>query len=126
MQSIRRPKLFWVSACAPLASVIISTLLVYLFKAQNHGISIVRTETSERNFVKEFCFESCLCNRVTIKDFFVNLFTTDWAAQVWPESPLMGQATVRHNIFRPHHEDWPCHWNHLSYGMAHHRLVFLS
>nr|QHD26884.1 sulfate transporter 3-3 [Saccharum hybrid cultivar] len=39
--SIRWPKLFWVSACAPLTSVIISTLLVYLFKAQNHGISII-------------------------------------------------------------------------------------
>ncbi|KAL6651903.1 hypothetical protein ACP70R_010828 [Stipagrostis hirtigluma subsp. patula] len=39
--SMRWPKLFWVSACAPLASVIISTLLVFLFKAQNHGISII-------------------------------------------------------------------------------------
>ncbi|CAO2044019.1 unnamed protein product [Urochloa humidicola] len=39
--SLRWPKLFWVSACAPLASVIISTLLVFLFKAQNHGISII-------------------------------------------------------------------------------------
>ncbi|ONM12877.1 anti-sigma factor antagonist domain of sulfate transporter91 [Zea mays] len=39
--SIRWPKLFWVSACAPLASVTISTLLVFLFKAQNHGISII-------------------------------------------------------------------------------------
>ncbi|KAK8938164.1 putative sulfate transporter 3.3 [Platanthera guangdongensis] len=39
--STRRPKLFWVSAGAPLASVILSTLLVYLFKAQNHGISII-------------------------------------------------------------------------------------
>nr|CAB3488500.1 unnamed protein product [Digitaria exilis] len=39
--SIKWPKLFWVSACAPLASVIISTLLVFLLKAQNHGISII-------------------------------------------------------------------------------------
>ncbi|TVU16386.1 hypothetical protein EJB05_39945, partial [Eragrostis curvula] len=39
--SLRWPRLFWVSACAPLASVIISTLVVFLFKAQNHGISII-------------------------------------------------------------------------------------
>ncbi|KAG0456156.1 hypothetical protein HPP92_023944 [Vanilla planifolia] len=37
----RRPKLFWVSAGSPLASVILSTILVFLFKAQNHGISII-------------------------------------------------------------------------------------
>nr|CAD1817166.1 unnamed protein product [Ananas comosus var. bracteatus] len=39
--SLKRPKLFWVSAGAPLACVILSTLLVFLFKAQNHGISII-------------------------------------------------------------------------------------
>ncbi|KAM0948691.1 putative SLC26A/SulP transporter, STAS domain, sulfate anion transporter, STAS domain superfamily [Dioscorea sansibarensis] len=39
--SMKKPKLFWVSAGAPLASVIISTLLVFLFRAQNHGISII-------------------------------------------------------------------------------------
>ncbi|XP_052152890.1 probable sulfate transporter 3.3 [Oryza glaberrima] len=39
--SMKWPKLFWVSACAPLACVIVSTLLVFLFKAQKHGISII-------------------------------------------------------------------------------------
>ncbi|XP_006826848.3 probable sulfate transporter 3.3 [Amborella trichopoda] len=39
--SMRKPKLFWVSAAAPLASVIISTLLVFAFKAQKHGISVI-------------------------------------------------------------------------------------
>ncbi|KAI3453127.1 hypothetical protein Pfo_009790 [Paulownia fortunei] len=39
--SIRKPKLFWVSAGAPLVSVILSTLLVFAFKAQNHGISVI-------------------------------------------------------------------------------------
>ncbi|KAF5727666.1 sulfate transporter 3.3 family protein [Tripterygium wilfordii] len=39
--SIKRPKLFWVSAGAPLVSVILSTLLVFAFKAQNHGISVI-------------------------------------------------------------------------------------
>lgn len=41
LQSIKKPKLFWVSAGAPLASVLLSTLLVFAFKAQNHGISVV-------------------------------------------------------------------------------------
>uniref|UniRef100_A0A0D9WAF1 STAS domain-containing protein n=1 Tax=Leersia perrieri TaxID=77586 RepID=A0A0D9WAF1_9ORYZ len=39
--SMKWPKLFWISACAPLACVIVSTLLVFLFKAQKHGISII-------------------------------------------------------------------------------------
>ncbi|XP_043702011.1 probable sulfate transporter 3.3 [Telopea speciosissima] len=39
--SLKKPKLFWVSAGAPLASVILSTLLVFAFKAQNHGISVI-------------------------------------------------------------------------------------
>ncbi|KAL2518835.1 putative sulfate transporter 3.3 [Abeliophyllum distichum] len=39
--SMRKPKLFWVSAGAPLLSVMLSTLLVFAFKAQNHGISVI-------------------------------------------------------------------------------------
>ncbi|KAE8698997.1 putative sulfate transporter 3.4 [Hibiscus syriacus] len=39
--SIKKPKLFWVSAGAPLVSVILSTLLVFAFKAQHNGISII-------------------------------------------------------------------------------------
>ncbi|XP_003632863.1 probable sulfate transporter 3.4 [Vitis vinifera] len=39
--SMRRPKLFWVSAAAPLTSVILSTLLVFLLKSKLHGISII-------------------------------------------------------------------------------------
>lgn len=38
---MRKPKLFWVSAGAPLLSVIISTLVVFAIKGQNHGISII-------------------------------------------------------------------------------------
>ncbi|XP_044501369.1 probable sulfate transporter 3.3 isoform X2 [Mangifera indica] len=38
---MKRPKLFWVSAGAPLVSVVISTLLVFAFKAQHHGIGII-------------------------------------------------------------------------------------
>ncbi|XP_050233699.1 probable sulfate transporter 3.3 isoform X1 [Mercurialis annua] len=39
--SMKKPKLFWVSAGAPLLSVILSTLLVFAFKAQHHGISTI-------------------------------------------------------------------------------------
>ncbi|XP_024027791.1 probable sulfate transporter 3.3 isoform X1 [Morus notabilis] len=39
--SFKRPKLFWVSAGAPLASVILSTLIVFAFKAHHHGISVI-------------------------------------------------------------------------------------
>lgn len=39
--SIKKPKLFWVSAGAPLLSVILSTLFIFIFKAQKHGISVI-------------------------------------------------------------------------------------
>ncbi|KAK4779463.1 hypothetical protein SAY87_015569 [Trapa incisa] len=39
--SMRKPKLFWISAGAPLVSVILSTFFVFVFKAQRHGISVI-------------------------------------------------------------------------------------
>ncbi|KAB1218591.1 putative sulfate transporter 3.4 [Morella rubra] len=39
--SIRKPKLFWVSAAAPLTSVILSTLIVFLLKSKAHEIPII-------------------------------------------------------------------------------------
>ncbi|KAG6487180.1 hypothetical protein ZIOFF_055763 [Zingiber officinale] len=39
--SMRRPKLFWVSAAAPLTSVILSTIISFVFKAPNHGIKTI-------------------------------------------------------------------------------------
>ncbi|XP_042464743.1 probable sulfate transporter 3.4 [Zingiber officinale] len=39
--SLRRQKLFWVSAAAPLTSVILSTILSFVFKAPNHGIKTI-------------------------------------------------------------------------------------
>ncbi|XWS11894.1 hypothetical protein CRYUN_Cryun37aG0044000 [Craigia yunnanensis] len=39
--SMRKPKLFWVSAAAPLTSVILSTLFVFCIKPKAHGISII-------------------------------------------------------------------------------------
>ncbi|OIW10216.1 hypothetical protein TanjilG_27967 [Lupinus angustifolius] len=40
-ESIKKPKLFWISAGAPLVCVIISTILAFAIKAQHHGISII-------------------------------------------------------------------------------------
>ncbi|XP_074564277.1 sulfate transporter 3.1-like [Curcuma longa] len=39
--SKRRPKFFWVSAAAPLTSVILGSLLVYLTHAENHGVQVI-------------------------------------------------------------------------------------
>ncbi|XP_043692626.1 sulfate transporter 3.1-like [Telopea speciosissima] len=39
--SKRRPKFFWISAMAPLTSVILGSLLVYLTHAEKHGIQVI-------------------------------------------------------------------------------------
>ncbi|XP_061338527.1 probable sulfate transporter 3.4 [Gastrolobium bilobum] len=39
--SLKKPKLFWVSAAAPLTSVILSTLLVFLLKNKTHKIAVI-------------------------------------------------------------------------------------
>ncbi|KAL3531315.1 hypothetical protein ACH5RR_010637 [Cinchona calisaya] len=39
--SKRKPKLFWISAMAPLTSVILGSLLVYLTHAEKHGVQVV-------------------------------------------------------------------------------------
>ncbi|XP_020598542.1 probable sulfate transporter 3.4, partial [Phalaenopsis equestris] len=38
---LRRPKLFWVSAATPLASVILSTIIVFALKGHRHGIKSI-------------------------------------------------------------------------------------
>ncbi|KAK9066256.1 hypothetical protein SSX86_013577 [Deinandra increscens subsp. villosa] len=38
---MKKPKLFWVSAAAPLVSVILSTLIVTLFRSKLHGIATI-------------------------------------------------------------------------------------
>lgn len=42
MQGRRNKKLFWVSAIAPLISVILSTLIVFVSRADRHGVKIVK------------------------------------------------------------------------------------
>lgn len=39
--SKRRPKFFWVSAMAPLTSVVLGSLLVYLTHAESHGVEVI-------------------------------------------------------------------------------------
>jgi hypothetical protein len=40
-QRVKKPKLFWVSAIAPMTTVVIGGIFTYLVKGQNHGIQIV-------------------------------------------------------------------------------------
>ncbi|KAF9682917.1 hypothetical protein SADUNF_Sadunf05G0157700 [Salix dunnii] len=40
-QSKRQPKFFWVSAMAPLTSVVLGSLLVYLTHAEKHGVQVI-------------------------------------------------------------------------------------
>ncbi|KAJ6938734.1 hypothetical protein NC651_005236 [Populus alba x Populus x berolinensis] len=44
--SKRKPKYFWVSAMAPLTSVILGSLLVYLTHAEKHGVQVCYRSTS--------------------------------------------------------------------------------
>ncbi|KAI3460908.1 hypothetical protein Pfo_017571 [Paulownia fortunei] len=39
--SKKKPKLFWISAMAPLTSVILGSLLVYLTHAEKHGVQVI-------------------------------------------------------------------------------------
>ncbi|KAJ4767787.1 sulfate transporter 1 [Rhynchospora pubera] len=39
--SKRNPKFFWISAAAPLTSVVLASLLVYLTHAENHGVQVI-------------------------------------------------------------------------------------
>lgn len=39
--SKRRPRLFWISAAAPLMSVVLGSLVVYLTQAENHGVQVI-------------------------------------------------------------------------------------
>ncbi|XP_056167185.1 low affinity sulfate transporter 3-like isoform X2 [Syzygium oleosum] len=41
-QGRRNKKLFWLPAVAPLVSVVLSTLIVFLTKADNHGVKVVK------------------------------------------------------------------------------------
>jgi len=42
LQGRRNKKLFWLPAIAPLLSVILSTLIVFLTKADKHGVKIIK------------------------------------------------------------------------------------
>lgn len=42
LQGRKNKKLFWLPAIAPLISVVLSTLIVYLTKADKHGVNIVK------------------------------------------------------------------------------------
>lgn len=45
-QGKKNKKYFWVPAIAPITSVILATLFVYLFRADKQGVQIVSTQVS--------------------------------------------------------------------------------
>ncbi|GLJ34406.1 hypothetical protein SUGI_0691740 [Cryptomeria japonica] len=57
--SKKRPRLFWISAAAPLTTVILSSVLVYATHAEKHGVEIVGHLKSGLNplTVESFMFE---------------------------------------------------------------------
>lgn len=69
MQSMRNKKLFWVSAAAPLTSVILSTLIVFIFKSKLHMISIVRKVYELQN---SFIIKS---NIIILKSTYLSIYS---------------------------------------------------
>lgn len=51
MQSKKKPRFFWISAMAPLTSVILGSVLVYLTHAEKHGVQVVSTPILEVIFI---------------------------------------------------------------------------
>lgn len=49
--------MFWLPAIAPLVSVILSTLIVYLTRADNHGVKIVKHVKGGINPISVHLFE---------------------------------------------------------------------
>lgn len=112
MQSIKKPKLFWVSAGAPLLCVIISTLLVFAIKGQNHGISVVSI-----NWIPTYYF---ILKIITLTlEFF--LWTSywccllDWQIATRDKSSFMEYVALSWKSLRPSYENRAYHWHFVSH-----------
>lgn len=116
IQSMRRPKLFWVSAAAPLTSVILSTLLVFFLKSKVPGISIVRTSTLSYKFPdknqymseKSFLFRSMNLHKL-------NFWHTDWSLTKGSESTFIKYAVLPWLLSCSCYQNWHCNWNLISH-----------
>nr|KAJ0188450.1 hypothetical protein LSAT_V11C900458160 [Lactuca sativa] len=71
--STKRPKLFWISAMAPLTSVILSSVFVYLTHAHKHGVQVIGElkkglnpiSIKELSFGSEYLFTAIKTGTVT-------------------------------------------------------------
>lgn len=96
LQSIKKPKLFWVSAGAPLASAILSTLLVFAFKAQDHGISVVSL----------MCFNTSFQVHSTLIFLMFCFLKSDWETTRRTESSIMEHVAFPWKLLRPGNKNW--------------------
>lgn len=97
LQSIKKPSLFWVSAGAPLVSVILATLVVFASKAQHHGISVVSL-CSLFAMLSTFWFQFCLT--IFMDDVL------DWKIARRVESSFMEHVTFSWKPLGTSYEDW--------------------
>lgn len=102
MQNMRNPKFFWISAATPLASVILSTILVVLFKSKLHGVQTVRELV--------FLIQTFYVYMV----FWIDFFPTDWAFAKGFESTFIKHVIFSRSLFRHCYQNWHCNWNLIS------------
>eukprot|EP01018_Ginkgo_biloba_P022087 Gb_14054 [translate_table: standard] len=87
--SKRKASLFWVSAAAPLTSVIVATIFVFATRADKHGISISTTHGT---------------------------IATDWALAERSESAFPAHAAFQCHLSITRNENRACDWTHLTHG----------
>lgn len=113
-QGMKRPKLFWVSAGAPLVSVVISTLLVFAFKAQHHGIGIVSFWPYLFINFKSYNIIMWYALSRQTDNFTVFLFQDRKIARR-TKSPIMEIVEVSCKPSGISDENWTCHWHYFSH-----------
>lgn len=102
---MRKPKLFWISAASPLASVIISTLLVYLIRSKTQAISYVRTILTRLTNVT--------VKTQTKRD---SIFIADWTFTKGFESTFIKHVVLQWYSSCSCHQNRYHHWDSFSYG----------
>ena len=106
-QSMKKPRLFWVSAGAPLVSVILSTILVFAFKAQRQGISVV-------SFRVPFCCLSPL-HEIMLLIARPSRCLSDWKVTRRAKPSLMEHVAFSWKLPWTGCKNWPCYWHHFPH-----------
>lgn len=115
MQGMRKPKLFWVSAAAPLVSVILSTLLVTLFRSKLHSIATVRL------IAQDYYRLRCFIDTLNCKFYQIFCFL-DWSFGKRFESTIIKHALFSWKISWSRYQDWHHNWNIISHRKFHAQL----